>query len=192
MTDTHKSLPLLSKLGPSLETKRLILRPPVEEDFPHFCAFHRDELAMKHLGGVTADAITWRAMRSIAGAWALDGFHMFSVLYKETGEWIGRVGPLYPHGWPDREVGWGILSSHWGQGFAREASLAAMTYVFEALNWSNVIHTIAPDNGASQSVAKFVGSHYIRPTQLPEPYQNVAVEMWGQSSEDWFKGRPQA
>ncbi len=57
---------------------------------------------MKHFGGVNADSFTWRVKRT-AGGWALDGFHMFSVLSKETGEWIGRIGPLYPHGWPDVE-----------------------------------------------------------------------------------------
>ena len=104
------TLPLTSPLGPTLETSRLYLRPPVPEDFPGFCEFHSDPVTMKYLGGVVADSVTWRVMRTVAGAWALDGFFLFSVVNKETHEWMGRVGPLYPYAWPGQEIGWGLIS----------------------------------------------------------------------------------
>ena len=96
-----------SPLGPTLETERLILRPPVAEDFAGFCAFTADPETMKHLGGVVSPAVTWRIITSVAGAWHLYGFHMFSVIEKSSGAWIGRIGALYPCDWPAREVGWG-------------------------------------------------------------------------------------
>lgn len=178
-----------SPLGPTLETARLILRPPIKEDFAGFCAFQSDEPTMKHLGGVTADSVTWRAMRSIAGAWALDGFHMFSVIEKSTGAWIGRIGPLYPHEWPGHEVGWGILSHYWQRGYSKEAAVACMDYVFEALGWEDVIHTIAPDNTASQAVAKSLGSTILRHANLPEPYSHIYVDVWGQTRDQWQVNR---
>lgn len=179
------SLPITSPLGPTLETPRLFLRPPVHEDFAGFCEFHQDPVTMKHLGGVNADSVTWRVMRIVAGAWTLDGFHLFSVLSKETGEWIGRIGPLYPHGWPDREVGWGLISRFSGRGYAQEAATACMDYVFDQLGWLHVVHTIAPDNVASQALAKRLGSQNLQPTQLPEPYSHQPVELWGQTREQW-------
>ncbi|MDC7682623.1 GNAT family N-acetyltransferase [Asticcacaulis sp. BYS171W] len=182
-------LPLTSPLGPTLETARLILRPPVAEDFPGFCAFQSDPKVMAHLGGVTSDAVTWRVTRSIAGAWALDGFHMFSVIEKDSGAWIGRIGALYPHQWPAREVGWGVLSSAWGKGYAKEAALACMDYVFDVLNWEDVIHTIAPDNAGSQGVAKSLGSYNRGPGRLPEPYADAAVDIWGQTRAEWRENR---
>jgi len=182
-------LPLASPLGPTLETPRLILRPPVAEDFESFCAFQSDEEVMTHLGGVTPDAVTWRAMRSMAGAWALDGFSMFSVLEKATGTWIGRIGPLYPHQWPAREVGWGLLSSAWGKGYATEAAVACMDYVCDVLGWDDVIHTIAPDNRGSQKVAQALGSVNRGPGGLPAPLEEIAVDIWGQSRADWAENR---
>lgn len=184
-----QSLPLTSPLGPTLETPRLILRPPVAEDFPSFCAFQSDAAVMTHLGGVTPDAVTWRAMRSMAGAWALDGFSMFSVLEKTTGAWIGRIGPLFPYQWPAREVGWGLVSPVWGKGYATEAAAACMDYVFDVLGWDDVIHTIAPANTGSQKVAQALGSANRGPGRLPEPYTEVAVDLWGQDRSEWTQNR---
>ena len=39
-------------IGPTIETDRLILRPPRAEDFDSWVAFHADEAVMAHLGGV--------------------------------------------------------------------------------------------------------------------------------------------
>lgn len=182
-------LPTTSPLGPTLETPRLILRPPVTEDFPAFCRFQSDEKVMTHLGGVTPDAVTWRVTRAIAGAWALDGFHMFSVLEKATGAWVGRIGPLYPYQWPAREVGWGLLSSAQGKGYATEAAAACIDYVFDVLGWDDVIHTIAPDNIGSQRVAQALGSSDRGPGRLPPPYADVAVDIWGQTPAEWAENR---
>ncbi len=178
-------LPLRSPLGPTIETARLILRPPVVEDFEGFCEFHSDKDAMKHLGGTLSDPVVWRVMRSIAGAWALDGFHMFSVIDKAKGEWLGRIGPLYPHAWPAREVGWGLISRYWGKGYAIEAAVAAMDFVVNDLGWDDVIHTIAPDNAGSSAVARKLGAFNRGPGRLPDPYADHVVDNWGQTAAQW-------
>jgi RimJ/RimL family protein N-acetyltransferase len=182
-------LPLSSPLGPTIETARLILRPPVDADFDGFCAFHADEATVTYLGGVVSPALVWRNMRAMAGAWALDGFSMFSVIEKASGEWIGRIGPIYPHGWPDREVGWGLRSAFWGRGYAKEAAVATMDFAFDRLGWDDVVHTIAPDNLASVAVARTLGSIRRGPGRLPDPYAHDAVDIWGQSRSDWQANR---
>lgn len=180
------TLPLTSPLGPTLETSRLYLRPPVPEDFPGFCEFHSDPVTMKYLGGVVADSVTWRVMRTVAGAWALDGFFLFSVVNKETHEWMGRVGPLYPYAWPGQEIGWGLISRFTGKGYALEAAAACMDYAFDQLGWQHVIHSIAPDNVPSQVLAKRLGSEKLGPGELPEPYRQQPIEIWGQTHEQWL------
>ena len=183
------TLPYDSPLGPTLETDRLILRPPVDADFDGFCAFHADEKAMTYLGGLSSPPVVWRILRTIAGSWALDGFGMFSVIEKSTGRWIGRIGPLCPHGWPDREVGWGLLTEAQGKGYAREAAIASMDFACDVLDWDAIIHTINPGNQPSAKLAQTLGSSVLRQARLPDPYADQVVDVWGQTRNEWRENR---
>ena len=92
-----------------IETPRLLLRPTRPEDFDAFAAFLADAESMRYLGSAPQPrSLAWRSFLSMAGAWAIQGFAMFSVIEKASGRWIGRVGPWQPEGWPGTEVGWGI------------------------------------------------------------------------------------
>ncbi|MDP1872666.1 GNAT family N-acetyltransferase [Phenylobacterium sp.] len=170
--------------GPTLETARLILRPPVMADFEPWCAFSADEEAARHIGGPMGPAQVWRSMMMIAGSWSLEGFSMFSVIEKESGRWIGRLGPWRPFGWPGTEVGWGVIRDCWGRGYATEGATAAMDFAFDHLGWDEVVHTIEPVNVNSQAVARRLGSQVLRQARLPLP-MDVQVDVWGQSREAW-------
>lgn len=172
-------------LGPTLHTERLILRPPQPQDLDGWSALMGDPEAARYIGGVQPRAMAWRGMTCMAGAWALQGFGMFSVLEKSTGRWIGRVGPWQPDGWPGAEVGWGLVRTAWGQGFAYEAAVAAMAWVFDVLQWQDVIHCIDIANTASQDLAKRLGSKRRGPGKLPEPFHNDPVEIWGQTRDEF-------
>lgn len=110
---------------------------------------------------------------------------MFSVIEQSTGRWIGRLGPWCPDGWPGDEVGWGLLPDAQGRGYALEGAAAAMDWAFDTLGWREVIHCIAPDNFASQAVARKLGSKLLRTGRLPEPFQDLPTDIWGQTREQW-------
>lgn len=175
---------------PIIETERLLLRPPRACDLDGWAAFSADEQAMRFLGGVQPRSLAWRNMAATAGSWSLQGFGMFSVLLRETGRWIGRVGPLRPEGWPAPEIGWGLLPDFHRQGFAREAATAAATFAFGRLKWPAIHHVIDPENDASIAVARSIGSRLLGPTRLPEPYRDSRVDLWGQSLAEWRSRRP--
>ena len=92
---------------------------------------------------------------------------MFSVVEKGTGKWIGRVGPWQPEQWPGTEVGWGLVRSAWGKGYARESAEAAITWAFDALGWDEVIHIIALGNVRSQALAERLCASNAGPTRMP-------------------------
>lgn len=140
---------------------------------------------MRYLFGVQPRAVAWRGFLAMAGAWTIQGFGMFSVIEKASGDWIGRIGPWRPDGWPGSEVAWGLASRAWGQGYATEAASAAIDWTFEHLGWDQMIHTIDPANAGSQAVARRLGSGLIGPGRLPAPYQDAPIEIWGQSREAW-------
>lgn len=171
--------------GPTLETERLILRPPRREDFDGFVGLMSDPEAARYIGGVQPPAAVWRGVMAMAGAWTLEGFAMFSVIEKSSGRWIGRLGPWSPHGWPGTEVGWALISEAQGKGYALEGSSAAIDWAFNALGWEEVIHTIAPENRASRKLAQRLGSTLRGPGQLPAPFESFEVDVWGQSRDAW-------
>jgi RimJ/RimL family protein N-acetyltransferase len=171
-------------LGPTLETARLILRPPSSEDFEGWAAFAADEEVNRFLGGAQPREVAWRTMCVMTGAWTIRGFSMFSIIEKESGRWVGRLGPWRPEGWPGTEVGWGVVRESWGKGYAVEGATAAIDWAFDHLGWTEVIHTIDPGNIASQNVARRLGSSILRHAVLPPPL-NDSVDVWGQSREQW-------
>jgi RimJ/RimL family protein N-acetyltransferase len=172
-------------MGPTLETARLILRPPQEDDLDGWAELMADEEAARFIGGPLSRSAAWRAMATMTGSWVLRGFGMFSVIEKSSGRWIGRVGPWHPEGWPGTEVGWGLLRSAWGQGYAGESAQAAIDWAFDALDWSEVIHIIDPDNLPSQRLAARLGAENAGPTRLPPPLEQLPVDLWRQSREQW-------
>jgi RimJ/RimL family protein N-acetyltransferase len=186
---SRSGAPLASNVSsPVLTTERLILRPVQREDFEPWCAFMADERTAKYVGGVRTRAEVWRAFTSMAGAWALYGVGMFSVVERATGRWVGRLGPWHPEGWPGTEVGWGIVYDAQGKGYATEGSRRAMAFAFDVLQWDEVIHCIDPTNTASQRVAARLGSVNQGPCTLPAPFRDARVDRWAQTRETFRQG----
>ena len=174
--------------GPVLETERLTLRPVAMEDFPRWAEMMADPQAARFLGGAQPAATAWRGFMTMAGAWSLTGVSMFSVIERNTGLWLGRIGPWQPEGWPGTEVGWGLHPDAQGKGYGVEAATAAIDYAFDVLGWTDVIHCIDPDNTPSQRLAERIGSANLGPTRLPPPFHELTMERWGQSRDQW-RGR---
>jgi RimJ/RimL family protein N-acetyltransferase len=174
---------------PTLTTERLILRPPSHEDFENWAKFCADEVTMAHLGGVQKPNEAWRTMCMMRGAWEIRGFAMFSMIRRDTGEWIGRTGPWQPEGWPGTEVGWGVLREYAGLGYAREAAVASINWAFDVLGWDEVIHMISPENKESIALAERLGSRNLGESQLPAPFEHIRIDRYGQSKAEWMARR---
>jgi RimJ/RimL family protein N-acetyltransferase len=142
---------------PTIETARLVLRPPRLEDLERWAEMMADPEAARFIGGVQPKPAVWRYLMTMAGAWALTGVAMFSVIEKASGLWVGRVGPGRPEGWPGDEVGWGLHPDAWGKGYATESAAATMDYAFDVLGWPEVIHSIDPENVASKRAVEKLG-----------------------------------
>src|ERR1700688_4118940 len=100
----------------------------------------------------------WRGAAIMSGHWVLHGVGMFVVEEKSSGEFVGRVGPWLPPGWPGFEVGWGIARGFRGNGYAVEAARAAIDWSFATFELDEIIHCIDQENTASQAVARRLGA----------------------------------
>lgn len=175
---TNLNPPRLSEL----RTERLLLRPPVESDFDAWADLLGDEEVTRYIGGPQPRSVAWRTMAMHAGSWLLRGCGLLSVIDRNTGHWIGRVGPWFPEGWPEPEIGWSFIRSAWGQGFATEAASAVISWTFDNLGWDRVVHYIEPENTSSIAVAERIGSRLLGETSLPPPISTDQLFLvYGQS-----------
>lgn len=182
----------MSRDGIRIETERLVLRPPQLGDFDRFAELQGDEEAARHIGGAVTRSEAWRRFLWQPGAWMVQGFGMFAVIDRESGRWLGQTGPWRPEGWPGNEIGYAFHPDAWGRGYALEATSAAIDWALGQLGWDGFIHCIAPENAASQRLAKRLGSTLQGPTRLPPPHAHVAVDVWGQSARHWREHHPLA
>lgn len=167
-----------------IETQRLILRPiDPERDFEGWARTMADEQTVRFLGiEPLSRADAWRNMAMVMGHWQIRGFGFFSVEDRATGEWVGRVGPWYPQGWPQPEVGWTISPDHLRKGYATEAGRASIDYALNELGWDSVIHMILEGNEASMATAEKLGSRFLRREPNLPGVTDDPVLMYGQDA----------
>lgn len=167
-----------------LQTERLILRPiDPERDFEPWARLMADEETVRFIGGQVLDrALAWRNMASVIGHWSIRGYGFFSVEHRETGEWLGRVGPWYPEGWPDPEIGWTIAREHWGKGYATEAAKASLEYAYDVLGWQRVVHVILKGNVRSAAVATKLGSVLVETRMGLPGVTDQEIEIYAQDA----------
>ena len=177
-----------SPAGPILETERLLLRVQQAGDFERYAEMLAHPSSL-HIGGPLLRHEAWRRFLQMPGAWMVQGFAMFSVVEKSSGRWMGQAGPWCPDGWPGTEVGYSFHMDARGKGYATEACAAAMDYAFDILRWDEVIHSISPENTASQAVAQRLGSRNRGPGKLPPPLDVHAIEIWAQPRAEWAENR---
>lgn len=138
---------------PTLTTARLTLRALVATDFPAIAAFYASERS-RHVGGPATKEQSWRMLATELGHWQLRGFGRWAVEESTTGKLAGIIGPWYPLGWPEPEIGWDLMNGFEGKGYATEAALVSLLYAYETLGWPTAISLVSPPNGGSRRVAQ--------------------------------------
>jgi len=173
-----------------IETERLRLRPPRTEDQAAVAELIGDPDVMRFIGnGETGDADDAAAqIESMQRGWSEDGFGRFIVVRKEDGAAIGRVGPLAwdPRLWrsgiraeigneAEIELGWTLLRSAWGQGYATEAAAAARDWILREIRPRRLISLIHPENERSLRVASKLGERF---DCWVETHRGIRVQLW--------------
>jgi RimJ/RimL family protein N-acetyltransferase len=144
------------------------LRQFVESDLDAYARICADPESMRHIGPGTplSRADAWRSMAQLLGHWQLRGYGLWAVEEKRTGAFVGRIGLIYPEGWPALEVGWLIDRARWGEGLATEGGRAAMQFAFDRLQLERISSVIRPQNAASIRVAEKLGMQLERTAQV--------------------------
>jgi RimJ/RimL family protein N-acetyltransferase len=171
-----------------LQAERLRLRPLAAGDFDAFAAMAQDPLTTQFLtldGKPPSREMAWRSFAMMVGHWSLRGFGFFSVFERESGRWVGRVGPWMPEGWPGLECGWGIDPAFRGKGYAAEAAIAAIRWVFsEKPGLPRIISLIVAENANSQAVARKIGENRTDEIYMLEHHR---CEIWAAERAAWLE-----
>ena len=153
---------------PVLETERLRLRGLRASDYAEYEAMVSDEETARYVGGVLSGTAAWLRMAAHVGHWQLRGFGHWALEERSTGRFVGRTGLWCPEGWPELEVGWTVVRSSWGLGYATEAGRAAVEWGRTELGLRRIASVISPENARSIAVAEKLGMSFDRSTVLDD------------------------
>ncbi len=153
---------------PIIETERLVLRAPGAEDFSVYRDFFADAGASIAYNGPLSAGDSWRMLATDIGHWALRGYGRWAVTIKKTGEMVGGCGLWWPEAYPRSELTWWIIASARRQGYAREASVAAIKFGYETLGWPIVETHINDENLAARHLVKSLGGVFMLREKFPD------------------------
>lgn len=156
-------------IGP-IETPRLILRRWNDGDLAGHRALTQNADVMRHIGprvALTAEQTEQEHAAKLTH-WHEHGFGARAALRKDTKEWIGYAVLRHPH--PDVvelqpsdvEIGWLLLPSAWGQGYATEAASALRDEGFERLSLDRIVARYQAANTASGRIMDKIGMQFER------------------------------
>lgn len=138
-----------------IPTPRLTLCSWREADRDAFAAMHADADVMHDLGGVFDRARSDAKFERYKAAFDANGFCRWAI-EDGTGTFLGYAGimrqgfdhPLGVH----VDIGWRLVRSAWGHGYATEAASAALKDSFTRVGLTEVFAYTSPDNIRSQAV----------------------------------------
>jgi RimJ/RimL family protein N-acetyltransferase len=153
---------------PTLETRRLVLRPPVPADLDAYAAFYDlpSDLAGKYRGPRSRDEAGQILAEDIAH-WA-KGFGMWLIERRDTGDIVGGCGIAHPDDWPRHELTWWLMPAARGTGFATEASQAAIRFGYDVLGWPVVETHMRDENLPARRLAERLGGRVIARQVFPD------------------------
>ena len=167
-----------------LETKRLILREMVEDDYDAIYAVLADSDIMQHYPYTFDETRVRGWITRNLERYRTDGFGLWAVVLRETGEVIGDCGlTMQPiHGQMLPEIGYHIRAEHQRRGYASEAAAACIGYAFERHDFPAVYSYMKYTNIASAAVAMKNGMNLIEEYDDPD---NVITKVYAISREEW-------
>ncbi len=148
-----------------LETPRLLLREVEESDAEGFFEMDGDPAVARYVGTppVESREKCLESIRFIQSQYAAYGIGRWSVVLKETGDFIGwcglkRMAELTVNGRTGFvDIGYRFSRRYWGRGYATEAAQATLDYGFSTLKFEEICAFADLRNAASRQVLTRIG-----------------------------------
>jgi RimJ/RimL family protein N-acetyltransferase len=151
-----------------LETERLVLRRFTGADVDALSELDGDPEVMRFITGgrpTPRDVIRDETLPRFLRAYErFEGFGVWAAVERSTGEFLGWF-EFYPpdgRGPEEAELGYRLLRSAWGRGYATEGSRALIRKGFAELGVRRVVAETMAVNAASRRVMEKAGLTYVR------------------------------
>jgi RimJ/RimL family protein N-acetyltransferase len=142
---------------PTLRTRRLVLRPMLEADFPAYRNLMASPRSV-YMGGPFDEARAWGMFCHDIACWTLYGHGGLMIDVAATTECVGQVGINHGPLFPEKELGWLLYDGFEGQGYVTEAATALRDWAFAELKLSSLVSYFDPANARSIAVAERLGA----------------------------------
>jgi RimJ/RimL family protein N-acetyltransferase len=153
----------------TFQTERLILRPMTEEDADFILELLNDPSFIRYIGD--------RNVRTLEGAkgyitngpvasYAQNGFGLYLVELKESGESMGMCGLIRRNTLKDVDIGYAFLPKFWSRGYAFEAATEMKRYAQEELQLKRLVAVVDPENPASIRLLEKLGMKFEKMVRL--------------------------
>lgn len=142
-----------------IETERLSLRPFTKNDLEAEFKLLGDPDTMSFYPRPYTREEVAKIIEKNIRSYKSDGYGLFAILDKSSGEYIGDCGITVQiiDDEEELEVGYRIAKPFWGHGYAPEAARAMVEYGFNTLGLNKLCSYMAADHHQSRRTAEKAG-----------------------------------
>ena len=151
-----------------LETERLALRQFTAEDAPFILTLVNEPSFIRNIGdrGVRSLEDAQRYIETgPVSSYARNGFGLYLVQLKESGESIGMCGLIKRPALDDVDIGYAFLPAFGSKGYAVESALAVKEQA-RSLNLKRLVAIVDPANNGSIRVLEKIGMQFEKMMRL--------------------------
>lgn len=144
-----------------IETERLLLREFDITDAQEMYLMNADPNVLLFTGDEPFKSITevWQFILQY-DQYKKHKMGRYTVLLKETNEYIGWCGLKYQEETGEVDLGYRFKKEKWGRGYATEAALACINYGFDKLKLKRIIGRALKENTTSIKILEKIGMHF--------------------------------
>lgn len=152
-----------------LETDRLILRELTPNDAEFIFELLNEPSFIQNIGDRnirTLDDACAYIVNGPVASYAKNGFGLYLIVLRETGESIGMCGLIRREGLEHVDIGYALLPRFWSRGYAVEAARATKAYAKGVIGLKRIVAIVDPANESSIRVLEKIGLRYEKMVRL--------------------------
>lgn len=161
-----------------LKTNRLILRRFTEADSAFILELLNEPSWKRYIGdrGIDSLEAARHYLETVPiASYEQHGFGLYAIEQKVDSTLVGMCGLIKREGLDDVDIGFAVLARFEGQGLAREAAAATLTYSRETLGLKRVVAITSTDNERSGRLLERLGMSFERMVRLSEDAEQLRL-----------------